>query len=536
MTKRQQATSWFWGLLAILVAVSVFRVMIVLGAVAVEYTCAYIDRALLRKNIFEGLLARPNACALAYPAGEIVNRLGQDTGAIAEYIRFTLLVVGMSSSVLVAVLVMLSINVKSTLIAILPIALTACIVNMASSRIEEVRRASRAASGQVTAFLGEALRSAQAIKIAGAEARAANHFRQLSEMRRKAALHDRMFNDVVVLSLLENMASLSTGVILLVAARSMSDGTFTVGDFSLFVYFVTLVTSSIGFFGVNLAMYKQTGVAFERVAQLLPGATPESVVKHGPVYLRGPLPEARHIPRSESGRLSQLEVSGLTYHYPGTGRGIEQVSLKLNRGSVTIITGRVGSGKTTLLRALLGLLPGQEGEIRWNGELVEDPARFFVPPLSAYTPQMPHLFSDTIKNNILMGLPEDKVDLPSALRLAVMERDLLDLENGLETVVGPRGAKLSGGQAQRTAAARMFVREPELLVFDDLSSALDVETESLLWASLFERPGLSCLAVSHRRQVLSRADNVILLKDGRIEAEGKLDALLETCEDFRRIL
>lgn len=530
-TTQSHAYGWLAVPLIVVALVRFTRVGVFFIAFYKWVTYFYHVQALLRTNMLAGIMRWPGRNLPASP-GEAMTRFREDVNEVVEYVESWVDFWGRLSFAVVAIVIMAGVNWQITVVAVLPLVVVSLINNLSGNRARRYSQLSREASGRITGFIAETFGAVQAIKLGQAEEHVLNRFLVLNEARRHTALKDNLFKQWMR-SLNQHVLTVCTGVILLMCASEMQAGRFTVGDFALFTSYLTMFASSISLFGYMVFQHKRLRVSLDRMRVLFRPGEEDRVAEFSELHLYAPPPELPDVDDNLEDRLADLEVKGLTYAYPNSTNGITGVNLRIKRGQFVVITGRIGSGKSTLIRTLLGLLSRSGGSIHWNGRELHDPAGFLIPPRTAYTPQVPRLFSDTLQDNITLGNNPASGSLDRAIRLAVMEKDIEDLEHGLETYVGPRGVMLSGGQIQRAATARMMMTEADLFLFDDLSSALDVHTEKQLWERLFEERDVTCIAVSHRRSALMQADHILVMKDGRVEAEGTLAELLETCTEMQ---
>ena len=358
--------------------------------------------AVLQRNMLAEILRRPGARALDRSPGEAMSVFRDDVEHAENGSDWTVDMISLTVFAAAAMWILISVNATITIFVFLPLLAIVALAQVVTRRLQQSRAASQIATSRVTGALGEIFGAVQAVQIARAERGVVDHFHRLSEQRRRAVLRERKIS-LLTGSVYWNTVYLGTGLILLLGAQAMRDGTFTVGDFALFVSYLGFVTEFSGFLGLFLTQYKQLGVSVARMLALMRAGSATNVpaaalVVSTPLDLKEPghsAEPAHPTDRAHGGpptatsdaaaieKLRRLDAVGLTYHFgraAGEGAGIDDISFTVRRGEFTVVTGRVGAGKTTLLRVLLGLLPRDGGEIRWNGELVEDPATFFIPP------------------------------------------------------------------------------------------------------------------------------------------------------------
>lgn len=258
-------------------------------------------------------------------------------------------------------------------------------------------------------------------------------------------------------------------------------------------------------------------------------------VKSGSTEPAPLLPEPSPMPFEHS-----IVLDGVSFGYSSSDVPVlHNVSLSIDARSSVAFVGPTGAGKTTIVDILLGLLEPDSGEILVDGHPLTSQELPGWQRLIGYVPQQIFLTDDTITRNIALGVPNEEIDMGEvqrAARMAQIDGYIAGLADGYDTVVGEQGLRLSGGQRQRLGIARALYHDPEILVLDEATSALDGSTEQAVFDAIKGLAGKKTVVmIAHRLSTVRACDNIFLLAEGRLEAQGDFDELLAKSKTFRRL-
>jgi len=436
------------------------------------------------------------------PPGEVVGR-AMDADRFARYADRWVDFVNGFVVVLVTAVAARSLLAGGVLIAVMLLSAAASAVG--SPVAGRSAAASSSARAQFGRSLVSALDSARTVKLAAATPAVHRHLRQVDGGRVEAAVREHRVQAVLdgVPIVLVQCGVVVGWLVLLLGGWDLSTALLVTTAVAGFDWFGRVA-------GAVITEAPGTRAWAEATARLAGGADLVDLPT-GVDLVNGAAPEPVGPPRE---RLDRLELAGLTaVHDDGT-LGVEGVDLTVRAGQLVLLLGQIGSGKSSLLAALAGLVD-HTGSVRWNGVEVADPQVFLRPGQVAYVAQVPRVLSGTFADNL-------RLDHRRELGLAVDDARLtvdIDEAGGVDALVGHRGVRLSGGQVQRLALARALAAEAELVLADDVSSALDARTEVELWDALRHR-GTTVLGSTSKRAALQQADTVVVLSEGRLAATG----------------
>ncbi|MFI6272985.1 ATP-binding cassette domain-containing protein [Micromonospora zamorensis] len=373
-------------------------------------------------------------------------------------------------------------------------------------KLERAARATVAARAAFATALVSALSAARTVKLAGATTAVLRHLAGLDVLR-----SDRQRREISVQVWSRSTPSVASGLLPIGAWALYLSGSLSAGA-------VLVAVSTLGaarwFAWTTASLISQLPSArvWTRRTAAMTGVSAYSAGVSAVDLAAGTAPAPTPPPRHP---LRRLELRGFgVVHSDGT-VAVRDVDLTVQRGQLVLVVGPVGSGKSSLLRALAGIVH-HTGELAWNGDPVTEPELFLRPNQVGYVGQLPRVLSGTVADNIALG---HQVDAAGAVSTAQLDHDLAAAGGGLGLLIGHKGTRLSGGQLQRLALARALAPRTELLVADDVSSALDVTTELALWQALRDH-GVTVVGSTAKRAALVRADHVVVLLGGQVAAQG----------------
>jgi ATP-binding cassette, subfamily B, multidrug efflux pump len=320
------------------------------------------------------------------------------------------------------------------------------------------------------------------------------------------------------------VVNLSSVAVVWFGSDRISDGTMKPGAMIAFLTYLTQILMSVMMTTWMAALIPRAAVSAERIMEVL--ETPSSIVIAGN-------------PVTELSQTAVLQFDHVSFRYPGAEQPVlSDVSFTVRAGETLAIIGSTGSGKTTLMNLIPRLVDATEGVVTLDGVDVRDLAPEALWSRVGIVPQKPYLFSGTVASNLGYGKENaTEEEMWEALRIAQAEDFVRDMPEGLNATIAQGGSNVSGGQRQRLAIARALIRRPEIYLFDDSFSALDLATDARLRAALMPYVQQAVVVVvAQRVSTIRHATKIMVLEDGDCVGFGTHDELLETCETYQEIV
>ncbi|PWW03201.1 ATP-binding cassette subfamily B protein [Paenibacillus cellulosilyticus] len=520
-------------LLTILILTSFVQILCIFAGLLLHVYQDFSFSCLIRKNLLISYLKKPNVQGRNPSVGEFINNLQDDVGQAVGVLGMLQEIPGYALFSVFSFTILFYLDPVITLTIIVPLLFILILNNYLKSYVTSYHKTSREKTSLVTTFIAEIFNSVLTVKSLHAEKDVTEKFKLLGIERKKAMIKERIFL-LIIDSISNGTVQIGTGLILIVASAALAKGDFTVGEFSIFVYYIPFINEFFYKIGRYYVQTKQAKISIERLEQLNLDCV-SSFTEPTPLYLRHSF-DPLHLSFKELsidtlGSLKTLELQNLGYSFSDNRWAIRHINFSIEPGTITVIVGRIGSGKSTLLKCVAGLLHSTEGNINWNGTPVVSSALLNSNKIS-YTPQTPQFFNTTIEENIKLFREGPPSAIDRALYLSRLDSDIPKFEQGLQTYIGNNGSVISGGQKQRLAAARMFFENTDLYIMDDISNGLDNQTKQVFWSRISDS-NHTFLISSNQKEILLRAHQIVVLKNGSMEAVGQLEELLVTSPEMR---
>jgi ATP-binding cassette subfamily B protein len=473
----------------------------------------------LRRDLFAHLLRLQPSFYATQKRGDIVSRAANDITWVRTLVGFAgLQIVNVTLAVALTGWKMLSLSPRLTLMVLLPIAIGIGLVQWGIRRLFFLARRSQEQLGEISEHVLGSLQGMAAIQGFVAEEAFIKRFEERNLSWLRTGMRLALIRSVA-LPLLVLSGGVGLFALIAVGGSMVLAGSLTVGELAAFTALLTVFMPPLRSMGWMMSVIQRGRAALERIFELMDAPIDRPEGGSGVV--------------SESGRGPAIELRDLHFAYPDETdhEVLTGLTTEIPAGGVVGLFGRTGSGKSTLLRLLSRLYNPPSGAVFIDGvDLVTLDLASWRQRL-AVVPQRPFLFSDAISANVGLEAEADDDAIRTAVDMAALGPDLESLPDGLQTMVGERGIMLSGGQRQRVALARGLYRGGDLLILDDVLSAVDHHTEAQLVetvAGLAGRPQAPTVLISsHRLSALRHCDLVLVLDGGRLVDSGPHSELIE---------